>query len=370
MQTLLFQPLFSISVCIFIGHYLGNIGYKYFKLGTSSTLFVGLLLSYFTKVININLSSIPPELFNASLIGFIVPVGLSASKNINAVIKDYGFKFLAISIIVTMSGALSTNVFSILNKNLNFQIIGTYVGALTSSPWLATAIELSKQASSEAASLVGLGYAISYIPGVLVVILFSQFIALQKKDSIPEGKTHSNFTTTNSFELYKFIIVIILGIIIGSLEIPLGKHMVFSLGITGGSLLSALILGSSNKGFEFDNRILNIIKNLSLNVFLAVVGLNYGYSAISSIRENGLILLFIGTITGLTSITSGYIFGKYILKMNRDVLIGAICGSMTSTPGLAAALEASDSKDVVIGYGATYPFALFTVILFTNYMFR
>lgn len=164
------------------------------------------------------ISPIPSALFTASLIGFIVAVGLRASKSIKTVLKDYGIKFLILSIVVTASGALSTLILSFLFVPLRFEIIGTYVGAL----------------------------------------------------------------------------------------------------------ISSLVLGSCVKGFDFNNDVLDAIKNLSLNAFLAIVGLNFGFSAISSIKESGAILLIIGFVTGFVSISSGYIFGKYILKMNRDVLIGGI----------------------------------------------
>ncbi len=54
---------------------------------------------------------------------------------------------------------------------------------------------------------------------------------------------------------------------------------------------------------------------------------------------------------------SGYLFGRYILKLNWMLLAGALCGTMTSTPGLGAAVEA--------GYGAVYPVALLSMVLFT-----
>ena len=47
------------------------------------------------------------------------------------------------------------------------------------------------------------------------------------------------------------------------------------------------------------------------------------------------------------------------------MLSGAICGGMTSTPGLGAATDAVGSDDPGAGYGATYPFALFGMVIFT-----
>ena len=47
------------------------------------------------------------------------------------------------------------------------------------------------------------------------------------------------------------------------------------------------------------------------------------------------------------------------------MLAGAICGGMTSTPGLGVAIDALDSDDPAAGYGAVYPFALLGMVLFT-----
>jgi putative transport protein len=41
---------------------------------------------------------------------------------------------------------------------------------------------------------------------------------------------------------------------------------------------------------------------------------------------------------------------------------------MTSTPRLAAALEACEAHEVAASYGATYPVALISMILFTTIM--
>ena len=47
------------------------------------------------------------------------------------------------------------------------------------------------------------------------------------------------------------------------------------------------------------------------------------------------------------------------------LLSGAICGGMTSTPGLGAAIDATGSDEVAAGYGATYPFALLFMVIWT-----
>lgn len=73
-------------------------------------------------------------------------------------------------------------------------------------------------------------------------------------------------------------------------------------------------------------------------MFLATVRLNYGYSAINLIKTLGAQLLLVG--------------------------------AMSSTPRLAASMEALNDDDVTVFYGASYPFALFFKIIFTNILFK
>jgi len=47
------------------------------------------------------------------------------------------------------------------------------------------------------------------------------------------------------------------------------------------------------------------------------------------------------------------------------MLVGAICGGMTSTPGLGAAIEAVGGEEPAAGYGAIYPFALLGMVIFS-----
>lgn len=62
---------------------------------------------------------------------------------------------------------------------------------------------------------------------------------------------------------------------------------------------------------------------------------------------------------------SGFFVGKYAFRINWVMLSGAICGGMTSTPGLGAAIDAVGSDEPAAGYGAVYPFALLGMVLFS-----
>ncbi|MCH4891004.1 YidE/YbjL duplication [Acidaminobacter sp. JC074] len=366
MKGILANPLFIIALVVMVGQVLGNIEYKHIKLGGSATLFVGLFLSYSLKAfMSIDLV-IDKTLFLMSLIGFIATVGLAASGNIINTLKKYGLKFMILSFFVTATGGLMTYIM-ISRLNTPYQVIGSYVGALTSSPGLASALELAGTNSPN----VGLGYAIAYVPGVLVVILFAQIMG-RAQNTV--SKSHKPIEENEyGFNIGAFMLVILLGILLGSFKLKITDSASLSLGMTGGVLVSALILGSIKSigkvSFQFNHKQLQIIRNISLNLFLSIVGLNYGYSAMVAVKTSGLALLFVGLLTGITSILVGMIVGKYLLKIETVYLVGGICGGMTSTPGLAAAIEKFNEEEVVTGYGATYPFALIFMILFTNLLF-
>jgi len=386
LKNIFTNPLFLIFFSIFAGQILGKINFKGIKLGSSGGLFVGIIISYFVtshfhkNTIDFNGTFVSGELFQFSLIGFIASVGLLASKNIRSIIKNNGLKFIVLALSITFTGALTTFVFAkYFFGELKISIIGTYVGALTSSPGLAAALESAKNIGATSESMVGLGYSISYIPGVVIVILFVQILAKIYKKNIeikPEIRREKEIKNNETnFCVISFSLVCILGILLGNINIYMGSYLgYFSLGATGGVLITALILGDIKKigflKFNIHKNQLTVIRDISLNMFLAIVGLNYGYNAVILVKTSGLQLIIIGSITALLSIIVGYIIGKKILKLNVIYLIGGICGGMTSTPGLAASVEAIESDEVTVGYGATYPFALFFMILFTNILFK
>ena len=339
-----------------IGQIIGKFGVGYFKIGSSGVLFAGLFVSFILGKNSIDVV-IPKELLQVSLIGFIVAVGLKASRDIINVVKEYGFKFILLGLAITATGAFSTSNMVQMYGSMKLKVVGTYVGSLTSSPGLATALEL---AGPDKGASIGIGYAIAYIPGVIMVILFSQLCG--KKYMVDSGNTRNiEDREGEQLSMLKLSLVVLIGSLLGSIEC-----MSISLGLTGGVLISSLIMGSSVKGFNFKEETLNVIRDISLVSFLAIVGLKYGHQAVSTIQVAGFQLLLMGVVTGASSLTVGYILGKYVLKIESAILVGGICGGMTSTPGLAAASEAFKSDRVTAGYGATYPFALIGIIVFTN----
>lgn len=375
------DPLLLLFLAIFMGQLIGRIEWKQFKLGSSGSLFTGLLMSFMYVQYSmksgvelaINEKIVSQHLFTLSLVGFIASVGVLAARDIRKTLRANGKKFVILSFVITLTGALCTYFFGAYVLP-SASVMGTYVGALTSSPGLATALESGAKFGSTGEAMIGLGYSVAYIPGVLLVILYVQLEGrriggqtMEKSPSRPRRETHDH----KQFSVASFAFIAVVGVLIGSLSINLGETLgQFSLGKTGGVLISALYLGQKKKvlglSFELNREVLKGIRDISLNIFLAIVGINYGYQVILLGKSVGVLLLFAGLVTGGMSISVGYFVGRKVLKIDRVPLVGGLCGGMTSTPGLASAIEAIESDEVTAFYGATYPFALLFMILFTN----
>lgn len=364
-----------IFLSIFLGLILGNIKFYKFKLGVSGTIFTSLIISWVSKkFLNVSVDSLKVEFdvfFNFSLILFISSVALIASKKIKGIFKNFGIKFALLGFFTTFTGFISTYLLSFVPNINKEQLIGLFSGSLTSSPGLATALE-----NSSADPEIVYGYSIGYIPGVFgVIFILSLIVQLFKNHKNNNFGLHTtfkidtNFNKIKDFNFLSYSLIIIIGIILGKFKINFGI-INFSLGMTGGILISSLLLGTVRKfwifSFHFDDSILKGFQNLGLLIFLASIGLKSGYLIIDSLNFSSFYLMVLSLLIALISISAAFIIGKYILKIDNLLLIGAITGGMTSTPGLATAIDLTNSDNVILGYGATYPFALLGMVIFNK----
>lgn len=322
-------------------------------------------------------------LFTFTLILFIAAVGLLAGKDIGKVVKKYGGKFILLGGLITGTGALMTYLATLIfTGQNNFAVAGVYTGALTSSPALAAALESTAKYGKVAQAQVGLGHAIGYAPGVLVVIIAMNFfplifkmdLATEKKrfkkemESMEDKEVNEKNIKEVGVDIVSFLTVCVVGYFVGSINIYIPFIKWFSLGSTGGVLIMALWFGHIGKigplTFRMDTKVLNAIRDLTLSLFLAIVGLKYGYETVASLGGSGAELALISFGAGLIALLVGFCVARYIFKMNWIIIAGAICGGMTSTPGLGAAIDATGTDDVAAGYGATYPFGLLCTVIF------
>lgn len=100
---------------------------------------------------------------------------------------------------------------------------------------------------------------------------------------------------------------------------------------------------------------------LGLAVFVACVGMQAGPVFLNAVKNLGVTILLAGITVTLLPVIIGLAFGKYVLRMNPVILLGAVAGAQTYTGGMAAVQEKSDSPVAVLGY--TVPYATSNILL-------
>ncbi|GAB1400653.1 YidE/YbjL duplication [Aminivibrio sp.] len=371
--SLMKNHLFLMSLTVALGILVGKISVGGISLGISGALFVGLFLGARGY-------TVPNDYFTWNLMFFVVAVGLLAAEDTLRVLKLYGLKFIILSVAVTGVGALTTLALGLLfsGSASPHMIAGTYTGALTSSPGLGAALEATKGNPD-----VTIGYSVAYPFGVIAVVLFVQLIpalfridVARERQKLAEERARSSAPNevvrpqSAVFSLFSFVFCILGGTLLGKITLPLGSLGSIGLGTTGGALLFSLAAGSFERIGPFplrmDKKVLSAIRAISLGFFLAIVGLNAGGGVVKAFLDHGVLLIAVGIGAALAAEMTGFFLGWYVWKINWILLAGAICGAMTSTPGLGAAIDATGTDEVSAGYGAAYPVAIVCMVLFTT----
>ena len=131
---------------------------------------------------------------------------------------------------------------------------------------------------------------------------------------------------------------------------------------TAGILLVALVFG------HFGVKIPKEIQDLGLICFVTSVGFIAGPKFFRNFKANatsyvllGLLVILSGALTCILVIN--------VFNVPTDISVGMMTGALTSTPGLAAAIEAT-SDAASVGYGIAYPFGVIGVVLFVQLLPR
>lgn len=150
-------------------------------------------------------------------------------------------------------------------------------------------------------------------------------------------------------------LIVVIGFIIGRIRI-----FGFSFE-TSAILLVAMVFG--NYGFTLPEE----FQTLGLILFIYAVGLQAGPSIFNIGKKQGfqlnLIILVLISFSALFTTLLAKLFG-----LDMALAIGLFTGALTSTPGLAAGLEATGSSLTSAGYGLAYSFGVIGVIIFIKFL--
>ncbi len=181
------------------------------------------------------------------------------------------------------------------------------------------------------------------------------------------GNQEKKLSDTNMFPIAAGIV---LGILVGRLQISFSENMIFSPGLAGGVLIVALILGHLGKTgpviWSMSAAANQLLRQLGLLFFLAAVGTQAGAHLVETYMSYGINLFLAGIIITLLPMIISAFVAHYLLRINLLSLFGTLTGGMTSTPGLAAIDPMTDSNAPQIAYATVYPVAMVLLIIFVQ----
>lgn len=368
---------------------------------------------------------IPEAFMTFFLLMFICSIGLSVGNKLKSVLNLQGLKLVVIGVLIPIVsmvltwGCLKTAP-ALMGGNFNgYQISGLYSGAMTNTAAYGNSMAvisgmdniqeryagLTDEEKTRVLEMIGaedttptdrlsgeqigifkgkakanisLGYAISFPIGTIVIILaMVLFSAATKRERTKEEGANqaveehkSNFPAVKQkpvfFDAVVFGIVFFFGIVLGSIKIPLGNSVSFTLSPVGGILISSLVFSNITKlgpiNMTSHPQVLAFMREFSLIFFMSIAGLSYGYDVISAFSGSGLVLVVMAIVIEVVAVLVAVVIGR-LLKIKWARLGGAICGGCTSSVGLGTAISTMGHDEPALGYGVAQPFAILANVL-------
>lgn len=170
-------------------------------------------------------------------------------------------------------------------------------------------------------------------------------------------------------EILPIFLGMIAGVVLGSLPLPVpGLPMPLKLGLAGGPLLAAILIGRFGNIGRFSSYVPRgaslMLREVGIVLFLACVGLRAGAGFVPALAGgSGLAWLGCGALITLLPLALVAAFARLVLKMNYVELCGLLAGSMTDPPALAFANAHTGSDAPSVTYATVYPLVTLLRIL-------
>jgi len=180
----------------------------------------------------------------------------------------------------------------------------------------------------------------------------------ERRDEI---KRHFGDTVKSAaeFSYVSLGIGMVLGVLLGLIPIPIPGVGTVTLGIGGGPLIVALIVGRLRRTgpllwvMPLPANI--VLRNFGLSIFLAAVGINAGQPFVKTVSETGMTMLLIGAAVLLTTVLIVLLVGYYLMKIPYDDLVGVASGATGNPAILVYSTRMAPTERPDIGYAMIFP---------------
>ncbi len=161
-------------------------------------------------------------------------------------------------------------------------------------------------------------------------------------------------------DLLAFCAFFIIGLMVGMITFQFSGFS-FGIGNAAGLLFAGIMLGflrANHPTFGYiPQGALTMVKEFGLMVFMAGVGLSAGSGLTHGLGSAGWQMLAAGLVVSLLPVVICFLFGAWVLRMNRALLFGAIMGARTCAPAMEIISDTARSNIPALGYAGTYAIA-------------
>lgn len=212
---------------------------------------------------------------------------------------------------------------------------------------------------------------IEFLPhGDTVLELGDRVRVLTHRDSIEAMSRFfgDSYRALSEVDILTFSLGLALGLLVGATPVTLPGGVALKLGLAGGPLVVALLLGALQRTGPM---VWNIpysanltLRQIGLILFLAGVGTRAGYAFASTfLQGGGLMLLGAGALITLVTAFTLLWVGYRWLKIPLGLLSGMLAGLQTQPAVLGFAMEQAGNDLPNIGYATVYPVATIAKIV-------
>jgi putative transport protein len=213
-------------------------------------------------------------------------------------------------------------------------------------------------------------YDVDLVPSPdLMLELGDRVGVLVPSSQIATARAHFGDTVKSAAE-FSYISVgfgMVLGVLLGLVPIPLPGVGTVTLGIGGGPLIVALIVGRLRRtgpiSWVMPLPANIVLRNFGLTLFLATVGINSGQAFVTTVAKTGPLMLLIGAAVLLTTVAIVLLVGLYVLRIPFDDLLGVASGATGNPAILVYATRMAPTERPDIGYAMIFPSATIVKVI-------
>lgn len=374
--------LLLYAVVIVLGGIAGKAKIKGVGFGATMVLFVGIIAGHFGF-------TAPPEIISYiqhfGLILFVTCIGIQVGPKFFSSFKQGGTGMVMMTVLLIM-----LNIITMLGIQMVFfdksempMLIGMLCGAVTNTPSLGAAGEALAQIGYSGPD-IATGYACAYpfaVIGAIMSLVALRYLCVGGKEAgikpkmteevaveaVKKAVASGKFPLKdNSYGVMITIFaVMILGIILGSIPVQIpGCPAPAKLGLAGGPLVAAIILGRFGGKVHLDTAVSSLanhlLRDLGLSLFFASVGIKAGAGFVDAIvNGDGLWYMLFGFIVAVLPMLIIGIVSNRMMKYTYNQTIGILAGSCTAPHSLAFSTSVAGNNVPATTYSMVYPFAMF-----------